>query len=597
MAKAQLFRLEDFSGGYNPDVPPQLIGDNQATDILNFRLDQVGSLVSRRGVEPWGNAGPPPYDILAIGALRDPVMPNNSIVVIASDSGDLYTSLSGNSWASPGSWKPATPGGNPRFLSAQDVVFVTSGVGSPKVLDSVGVLSDLGVSAPTSAPGAAVASGGSLAVGDFEYVYTVVRTSDGAESNPSPRVPVITAGGNLSVTLTLPAAATGTTRNVYRTDANSVSGVLKFLGSFGTSTSITDDGSTATSDLAPPVDHDPPPSLEFLAYYGGRYFGAIGNKVYWSYPLNSAYWPGLNVTTVPFQGNDQVQALVAFQDSLLILGKRNTLLLSGTQDDASTMGSWQIIRLDTEIGLTAPNAVAELGSQLVFLSDDGLRVYPGFSPLAGHIQRELTAIPYSKKRTAAMLHVPEERSIWLCVGEQTYVIHLPNQAVTFYDIPFTCSLPGGRQGNDWPLFSNGASVLQYGTVEIDAGAASIPVKWVSKMFQIGLPESVKFFRRIGAFATKGSGTNVTITVRDRGEIFTVNLSQVSGLGESHWNEFNWNQASWAGGGLAYFIATLPGHRLLGRNMQIEIRAEVTQHTEVSPPISLLYREANRFLGV
>ena len=598
MAKAQFFRITDFSGGYNPDVSPHSIQDNQAVDIMNFRLDQVGSLVSRQGTLEWGDPTEGVSPLSAIAALVDPAVPNNSHVVVVLNTGDIMSSASGTAWSSRGrTVGSGDPAGVPRALAAQDSLYIATGVATPVKLGLTGDAESAGVSPPASAPAASAVSGGSLAGGTYRYAYTVVRTSDGTESNPSPDVSAVASGGDLSITLTLPAAATGTTRNVYRTDVNSVSGVFKLLGNFGTSTSVTDDGSVATSDLAPPFDHDPAPNLEHMAYYGGRFFGAIGDKVYWSYPLNAAYWPALNVTTLPFLGNDRVQALVSFQDALLIFGRRNTLLLTGAQDDGSTMGSWQVVRLDAEIGLSSPDAVAELGGQILFLSDEGLRTYPGFQIVAPQIQRELTTLGYGEKASARMGYVAEERSAWLAIGDKTYVIHLPNQAVTFYDIHPGQMLSGGRTGNDHMLYLKGTAVRQYGGTEAENGATPIALSWKSKLFQVGMPESVKYFRRIGAFASKGTGAGVTITVRDRGEMFTVSPSQVSGLGEARWNEFNWNESSWAGGGLAYFTAALPAQRLSGRSMQVEIRAEVTQSTEVAPPISLLYREANRFLGV
>lgn len=597
MAKAQLFRLEDFSGGYNPDRSETLIEANQATAISNFRLDQMGSLVSRDGYLQWAQLAP--YPTRALGALIDPNNLGNSRVTIALATGDTLITPGGDvsSMRTRFVEVGAPSIGKPEFMAAQNRMFLCSGVALPVSFTLTEYGAPLGIKPPTATPTTTVSSGGSLDEGLYRYVYTAYRTADGHESNPSPELSATTTSGNLTVSFTLPSAPSGYRYRVYRTDVDSLSRVFKFLGEFDGLDLVTNDGSVPTSDLAAPADHDVPVFLEHLAFYNGRYFGAKGDKLYWSYPLNYDYWPALNVTTMPFQGNDTIQALVAFQDTLVVFGKRNTLLVTGTQDDNSVMGSWQIVRLDVDLGVTSPNAVAEIGNQLLFLADTGLHVYPGFSPFASHIQRELTAIPYTAKATALLGYIPQERSVWLTVGGKTYTVHVPNQAVSFYSIVPSILLPGGRRGNDAPIFVTSASNLlyEYGG-ENDLGNP-IPVKWVSKEFHVGTPESVKYFRRIGAFATKGAGSIVTITVRDRGEMFSVLLSQVSGLGETQWNEFQWNEADWAGAGLAYFIAALPAQRLIGRSMQIEIAAELEHRIEISPPVTLLFREANRLLGV
>ena len=52
MAEPKFFRLVDFSGGLNTDQHEILLEPNEATEILNFRLDKTGSLVVREGLTP-----------------------------------------------------------------------------------------------------------------------------------------------------------------------------------------------------------------------------------------------------------------------------------------------------------------------------------------------------------------------------------------------------------------------------------------------------------------------------------------------------------------------------------------------------------------
>ena len=592
MASREIFRITDLSGGLNPDQNEVLIADNEASEILNFRLDKVGSLVSRHGYTLYistANAA----DMFAIGRWSSGVPGSAAKVVIATNAGKLQVAnLSGDSYDDIHTGLSTTAEG--MFLPAQNFLAYANGDDTPVVYDGTDV-ETLGISAPAVAPTLGTPGAGTLN-GTYQYVYTYADTTTGWESSASP---ARTASPSTeSVVLNLVASAHGFVDaiNIYRTEASGA--VFLFLAQVAAATaSYEDTGAVTLGILTAPTNNDMAPALENLAYHKGYMFGSIGNTLYWSKPLNIGAWPVLNSTEVPFEGNDTIVALKSFQDTLIIFGLKNTILLAGDG------GNWALIRQDVEIGCTSRQAIAEVENSLVFLSSQGLYTFPGLQQYAPKLNRALCDPSTACRRSASMVYVPEERSIWLAMDDHTWVVHLLNQGISRYNFYAKAFLDDGDDGTSSPLWIEAASsaatahknLYQYGGAT-DNGAA-IPLKWKSKVFQLSNPEFVKFVRRVGAYSTKGGSAAVTLTLSDSLQSHTVTLDATDQSTLSEWDAFDWDDDSWSGEGVSYFIGALPAHTLIGRVLQVTADALVSTETELISPISVEYRESDRFLGV
>jgi hypothetical protein len=591
MAQRQIFRIPDFSGGWNPDMSPVLIEDNQAEEIWNFRLDKIGSLVSRRGLERFmntANAG----NILAVGRWRSGDDVTNNLVLVATSGGflqslnlntDIYdTEFSGLSTTAKG-----------MFLPLRDSVVYANGADVPIVFDGTDAY-ELGVKAPTVAPG--LTTSGAGLTGTFVYGYTYYDSVRGRESNVSPTDDISVTNQGVAITTTASANPEVDKIRIYRTEDGGA--VLRFLVEINHSPgTYTDDGSETLGFTIPPsvggiIDHSPPEEFEHIAYHKGYLFGSVGRVLYWSNPLQEDAFPAVNSSEVPFEGNDTITALYSYEDTLIIFGHRNTLLLAGDG------GNWSVNRADVALGCPSQRAITEIDGNLIFLSYDGIRAFPGFQQFAPLLTRKLHQLSSSQLQTATMVYVPEDRSIFLTVpGNSTYVIHIVNQALSRYEIGTEQWLQGGETGFSLPLLIDSAKkyVNRYsGTADL---GEKIRLIWKSKIFQLANPEFVKFFRRIGAYASSGASASVTITITDQATSYLVTLDSAGGDLVTLWNDFNWDEANWSSEGLTYFIGALPAQSLIGRTFQVQISANVDSLVEVTPPISFEYREAQRFLGV
>tara|TARA_R110000787_G_scaffold124604_1_gene235624 strand:+ start:2059 stop:3591 length:1533 start_codon:yes stop_codon:yes gene_type:complete len=120
-----------------------------------------------------------------------------------------------------------------------------------------------------------------------------------------------------------------------------------------------------------------PAGNEVLAAFGRLWVAdVVGNTytLYFSDALNGHAWTGgssgsLNVTSVWPNGQDDIVALASQNNFLIIFGKRNILVYEGATDPSEMTLSDTIVG----IGCIARDSVQNIGSDILFLSDTGVR--------------------------------------------------------------------------------------------------------------------------------------------------------------------------------------------------------------------------------
>lgn len=486
------------------------------------------------------------------------------------------------------------------FSNAQDYVVYADGSRVPVVYDGITAY-PMGISRPTVAP--TVTSGGSGDwSGDWSFAITWTMWEVGAESGLGPEDTISLTTNSPTITRpTPPAEATGW--RVWVRDESDPNELFYLLTPtpIPVATAAYNVPSGDPSALLLPQTAFPvetvAPDLEHVAFFNGVYFGSIGDELYWSTPLGPGTWPGDNFTRLPFEGNDRVMGMAALQDSLVIFGRRNILVVSGYYP------AFNIVRVDAAIGLVGEDALQEIEGQVAFLSDEGIRVYPGLGVVGEGIQRTLGTKTITQKEAAILRHSPRENALWLTIDGSTYVVFLRGGGVSRYDFNPTAILSGGRTGLDTNVLTDPSGENAF----IHSGASDdgkpIDIVWKSKIFQMDNPESTKFIRRIGLFATRGSEANVTVQLLDTaGAIATVVPTAQVAI-TTVWGEFDWEDDgdpntsySWSSEGITYFIGALPMQQLSGMTLQVRIGGSTDAGTEFIPPFTILYREALRFLG-
>ena len=125
------------------------------------------------------------------------------------------------------------------------------------------------------------------------------------------------------------------------------------------------------------LSSDAPDANEGCAAFGRLWAGDVtGNKytLFFSDTLDGDDWTGgtsgsLDLTTVWPTGFDEIVAIREFNNFLVIFGKQSILLYSG----ASAPASMVLADVITGIGCIARDSVQDTGTDLIFLSDSGVR--------------------------------------------------------------------------------------------------------------------------------------------------------------------------------------------------------------------------------
>jgi len=153
--------------------------------------------------------------------------------------------------------------------------------------------------------------------------------------------------------------------------------------------------------------------------------------VYWSDLLTGFKWDtgssgSIDVSKVWPDGSDEITALAVHNNFLVIFGKRQILVYQGASDPATM----QLADTVVGIGCIARDSVQPTGTDLIFLSDSGVRslgrtIQEKSAPLTDiskNVRTELTTYISSESGNMISVYSPEEAF---------YLLHLPTTGITY----------------------------------------------------------------------------------------------------------------------------------------------------------------------
>ena len=123
----------------------------------------------------------------------------------------------------------------------------------------------------------------------------------------------------------------------------------------------------------------PPQANEVIGAYGRLWAADVSDNtktVYWSDTLQGHKWSGgtagsLDLTTVFPTGHDEITALAAHNGFLIIFCKRSIIIYSGAESPATM----QLHDTVEGVGCIARDSVQHTGTDIIFLSEDGVRSF------------------------------------------------------------------------------------------------------------------------------------------------------------------------------------------------------------------------------
>ena len=270
----------------------------------------------------------------------------------------------------------------------------------------------------------------------------------------------------------------------------------------------------------------PPYGNEVLAAYGRLWVADVtGNKhtVYWSDTLNGHHWTGgttgsLDVTTVWPTGFDEITALAAHNGFLIIFGKKSILVYSG----ASSPASMTLTDTIEGVGCIARDSVQHTGTDVIFLSDTGVRSFGRTIQEKSMPMRDISKNVRTDLINLVQLQTNPIKSMYSS-EEAFYVLTLPDSNMV-YCFDMRTPLPDGSQrATTWSgMYPLSFAVLEDGEIYIGLssgivkyegymdGTNKYEMRYFSNPMDFGNTSNLKFLKKFNLTIIGGQNTPTTL---------------------------------------------------------------------------------------
>jgi len=245
--------------------------------------------------------------------------------------------------------------------------------------------------------------------------------------------------------------------------------------------------------------------------------------VYWSDLLTGFKWDtgssgSIDVSKVWPDGADEIVALSVHNGILAIFGKRQILLYSGAEDPATM----QIADTIVGVGCIARDSVQVTGTDLLFLSDSGVRslrrtIQEKSAPMTDiskNVRTELTNYTQSETGNIFSVYSPEEAF---------YLLHLPTTNITYcFDVRAPLQ-DGSHRSTQWDTIAPQALCRTragdlllgkaLGIAKYDGftdNGSPYQMSYFTNYIDFGAPSNLKLLKNLKITVIGGSATDVTL---------------------------------------------------------------------------------------
>jgi hypothetical protein len=245
--------------------------------------------------------------------------------------------------------------------------------------------------------------------------------------------------------------------------------------------------------------------------------------VYWSDLLTGFKWDtgssgSIDISKVWPNGADEITAITIHNNFLIIFGKTQILVYTGA-DDPATM---QIADTVVGVGCIARDSIQVTGTDVLFLSDDGLRSFSRtiqeksapIRDISKNIRTEMMSLVAGETGRIFSVYSPEEAF---------YLLHLENNAVTFC---FDMRAPlqdGSHRATRWNTINprclcrqrDGTLLLGQpdGIAKYDGftdNSSSYFMSYFTNYIDFGQPSNLKLLKNLKVTIIGGSDTQATL---------------------------------------------------------------------------------------
>ena len=312
------------------------------------------------------------------------------------------------------------------------------------------------------------------------------------------------------------------------------------------------------------VHTDAPDANEVCAAFGRLWAGDVaGNKytLYFSDSLDGDDWTGgssgsLDLTTVWPTGYDEIVAISEFNNRLVIFGKQSILFYTG----AASPSSMTLEDTITGVGCVARDSVQAIGTDLLFLSDSGVRtlgrtIQEKSSPIGNvskNVKDDLLSDLATETGNIKSVYSPEN---------SFYLLFFPSNSIVYCFDTRVFLEDGSFRVTTWPTtrilsgFNSTSGTLYLGTLkginqysgQLD-DATPYVMKYYTNPLSFGDASTIKMLKELSFRVIGGQGlTTVLNWGYDYTEAYTKQASTISNASIAEYGiaEYNTSTAEYS----------------------------------------------------
>lgn len=370
--------ITDLSGGLDLRRSPTLLGPDRARVLRNYSLATPGEISVRPGYLAFsttnlGNGRPQGGNRVYLGSTSFTLLAWNGGVYKPADDGTLSTTPV---------YSTRNAANQIHFPYDRVMVAIFDGANRPRMSTDGSTWPLMGLDA---SPGqCTVSSGiaGTLSTSEFEFTFSYKHRGTAHESNISTVVSTVSLTNAGGVTVQFPNSTDpkADAYVIYGRNKTAGEAVLRRASSGSLSTGT---GSTAqivssnwSANDEAPTNHNAPGGYRFGVVWKNRWWAAdsvVGNRLHFTELFQPQSWPTLYYIDIPFERGDEITALIAQGDTLLVFGQSKLYLIIGqTSLDFEVRPSAGAVA-----GALGPRAVAAIENGVVHASAEGIHIYDG----------------------------------------------------------------------------------------------------------------------------------------------------------------------------------------------------------------------------
>jgi hypothetical protein len=349
---------------------------------------------------------------------------------------------------------------------------------------------------------------------------------------------------------------------------------------------------------------------EVLAAYGRLWVADTTTDkttVWWSDTLSGVKWSGgasgsVSIETVLTNGTDSIVALAGFNGYLVIFCKKTIIIYSGA--DVDPANDLKLVEVIDGVGCIARDSVQDVGADLFFLSDTGVRSLgriiqeksPPLFDVSRNVRNDLINDVQINNDNDLIKSVYDEKNAF-------YVLSLPNRMMSYcFDLKSRLQ-DGSCKTTTWTLYpkafvstrdrklyiSRAGYIGEYGASYSDNGT-SFRFMYFTAYLDATNASILKILKKLSMLVVGGASTDLTLKwgVDYSTDYSIANLTAIPSSTQSEYNvaQYNINEYFSTTKGINILKAQLSRN---GRVFQVGIQADITSDSLSIQQIDIFFK--------